>query len=137
MPGSRFAVLGRAVWSFGRFVAPKAYERSQRKHRPGAAPADAGAGPVRTLVPLLARRVTPWFLVYDLVRQGHRQVTEDLTPAERRRIVELARGSRGNLGRLSADERVEARMLMKRLQLGKLASAAAKTTVGVRKHRRR
>ncbi|XAY03493.1 hypothetical protein DSM112329_00311 [Paraconexibacter sp. AEG42_29] len=37
MPRKRFALLGRVVWSIGRFVAPKAYKRWQRKHEGGAA----------------------------------------------------------------------------------------------------
>lgn len=32
MKSRRFALLGRVVWSVGRFVAPKAYRRYKKKH---------------------------------------------------------------------------------------------------------
>lgn len=33
MNKKRYAVLGRIVWSVGKFVAPKAYRRHQRKQQ--------------------------------------------------------------------------------------------------------
>lgn len=33
MNSKRFAILGRVVWSVGRFIAPKAYRRWQREHQ--------------------------------------------------------------------------------------------------------
>lgn len=39
MNKKRYSVLGRVVWSVGKFVAPKAYRRWQRKHEQAGATA--------------------------------------------------------------------------------------------------
>lgn len=84
---------------------------------------------------VLFRRLTPWLLAVDLVRQGHRHLTEYLTPGERKRLVELVRKSQGRWGNLAPDEQAEAKIILRRLDVPALAKTAAKTTVGIRKAR--
>lgn len=67
-----------------------------------------------------AAKAIPWLLVLEAAQRAGGHWREQLTPRERRRLVELLRTSRGVPGRLSPRERDELRTLTRQLDLGRL-----------------
>lgn len=83
------------------------------------------------------RRVAPWLILLDLSREARDHWTAQLTPRQRKRLIELLRQSGGRPGTLSARERREFDRLVGQLDLKGLVKHAAGTAVtGSRKHAR-
>jgi hypothetical protein len=83
------------------------------------------------------RRVAPWLILLGLSREARDHWTAQLTPRQRKRLVELLRRSGGRPSTLSPREQREFHQLVARLDLKGLAKHAAGTAVtGSRKHRR-
>lgn len=91
----------------------------------------------RTPTRLVARRAVPWLIVADVAREGHRHWTSQLSGRERRRLVELARQSRGRPSSLTEREQREFRRLVDQLDLRTFVRHAAVAAVaGKARHRR-
>jgi len=91
----------------------------------------------RTPTRLVARRAVPWLIAVDVAREGHRHWASQLSGREQRRLIELAKQSRGRPGRLSDRERREWHRLVAQLDLSAFARHAAITAVtGRAKHSR-
>jgi hypothetical protein len=81
---------------------------------------------------IAGRRVVPWLLVLDLLREGHAHWQEQLTKQERSRLIGLLKASKGVPTRLSAKEQAEVRALAAKLDLTALGKRAAIAGVGLR-----
>ncbi len=69
---------------------------------------------------LLRVRAMPWLMVFELavtLRKHWRR----LEPADRTRLAELVRKSQGRPNRLTAEERVDMRRLVAKLEPGQIA----------------
>jgi hypothetical protein len=86
---------------------------------------------------LPARRAIPWLALLEILRAGKAH-WDELDPADRRRLVELLRKSKGRAGNLTTRERRELREMAGRLQLLRFGrSAAAAAVMGQRRSRAR
>ncbi|MGZ6672409.1 MAG: hypothetical protein ACXVFM_08685 [Solirubrobacteraceae bacterium] len=86
---------------------------------------------------MLLRRLAPWLIVFEVLRAGHAH-WDRLDPADRARVSELMRRTRGNPAKLTPADRAELRALGRRMRLGRLGfSMATAAVVGRRKRRRR
>lgn len=90
----------------------------------------------RTPARVLGKRAVPWLLVLDFAREGHAHWQEQLTPAERRRLIDLAKASRGRLGSLTPKEQAEIKALTSKLDVKALGTRAAMAGVGLRAARK-
>jgi DNA primase catalytic subunit len=86
----------------------------------------------------LARlRAVPWLLVFEVARGVHSHVMDTLTPAERKRVGEILRKSRGNPQNVTAREREELKRLAGRLDLKRLGrDLVPRVVAGGRRKRR-
>jgi len=76
---------------------------------------------------LPAKRLVPWFVIFEVLRAG-KEHWDQLDPKDRTRLVELMRKSKGRASNLTEGERTELRMIARRLQLirfGRNAATAA------------
>ena len=86
---------------------------------------------------MLLRRLAPWLIVFEVLRAGHDHWGR-LDPADRTRVSELMRRTRGNPGNLTAADRPELRDIGRSMRLGRLGfSMATAAVIGRRRHRRR
>ncbi|MGE4427758.1 MAG: hypothetical protein AB7G37_15010 [Solirubrobacteraceae bacterium] len=76
------------------------------------------------------RRVLPWMLLADLLRESRAHWQEQLEPADRARLSALLRLSRGRPANLTAQQRAEVVELARQLDLPALARRAAWTAAG-------
>jgi hypothetical protein len=89
-------------------------------------------------VPRFTRiRAVPWLLFFELARGVHSHVMDTLTPAERRRVTEILRKSRGNPMKVTPRERDELRRIAGNLDVKRLARDLAPRMLGGRGRRRR
>lgn len=91
----------------------------------------------RTPARILGKRAVPWLLVLDFAREGHAHWQEQLTATERRRLVTLAKASKGRLANLTPAEQAELKALTAKLDVKALGKRAAMTGVGIRASNRR
>jgi hypothetical protein len=70
-------------------------------------------------------RAVPWLLLFEVARGVRSHVMDTLSPAERRRVTEILRKSRGRPGNVSAREREELRRLAGKLDLRRLGQDLA------------
>lgn len=93
--------------------------------------------PARVAGRTAGRKVIPWLLLLDLLRETHSHWQEQLSPKERKRLTELLKLSHGRPGNLSERERREVKELAAKLDVLALGKRAALTGVGARTIRRR
>lgn len=92
----------------------------------------------RTPARLVTRRAIPWIVALDVAREARRHWTAQLSGRESRRLVELARRSRGRPSSLSVREQRELRRLVDQLDLKALGRHVAVVAVAGRaEHSRR
>jgi hypothetical protein len=82
-------------------------------------------------------RAVPWLLVFEVARGVRSHVLDTLSPAERRRVGEILRKSRGNPTRITPREREELKRLAGKLDLRRLGQDLAPRIVGSQRGRRR
>lgn len=85
----------------------------------------------RTPTRLVGRKLVPWLVLYEVLRQTYAHWQEQLSPKERRRLTELLKNSRGRPGNLSRRERQEVRDLAAKLDLVALGKRASFSAVGL------
>ncbi len=87
------------------------------------------------MVRLPARRAIPWLALLEILGAG-KSLWDELDSADRRRLVELLRKSKGRAGNLSPRERRELREIAGRLQLLRFGrNAATAAMMGQRRSR--
>jgi len=75
------------------------------------------------MLKLTALRRVPWVLLFEAARVTHGHVMDRTSPADRRRVMQLVRRTKGNPLALTARERSELKAIADKLQLGQLAGA--------------
>jgi hypothetical protein len=72
-------------------------------------------------MPRLTRfRAVPWLLLFDAARTVQAHLGEHLSPADRRRVTDIARRSKGDPRKVTPREREELRAIAGRLDLAAL-----------------
>lgn len=84
----------------------------------------------RTPARLAGRKVVPWLILLEVLRQGYAHWQEQLTPKERQRLGELLRHSHGRPSALSPRERQELHELASKLDVVALGKRAALSAAG-------
>jgi hypothetical protein len=85
----------------------------------------------------LARlRAIPWLLLFEVARSVHSHVMDTLSPAERRRVSQILRNSKGNPTNVTPREREELRRLAGKLDLRRFGQDVAPRVIASRKRRR-
>jgi hypothetical protein len=82
-------------------------------------------------------RAVPWLLVFEVARGVHSHVMDTLSPAERRRVGEILRKSRGNPTRITPREREELRRLAGKLDFKRLAQDLTPRVFSAQRRRKR
>ncbi|HVW18543.1 MAG TPA: hypothetical protein VHB30_09870 [Solirubrobacteraceae bacterium] len=86
----------------------------------------------------LARfRAVPWLLLFELARVAKSHLDESLTGADRRRVLDIVRASKGDPRRLSRRERDDLRDIARKLDLARLVRDMAPAVMTGRGRRRR
>jgi hypothetical protein len=91
---------------------------------------------VAGLLRLARLRAVPWLLVFEVARGLHSHVMDSLSPAERRRVTQILRKSKGNPANVTPREREELRRLAGKLDLKRLGRDLAPRVIAGRKRRR-
>jgi hypothetical protein len=76
------------------------------------------------------RKVLPWLILLEVLRQSYAHLQEQLTPKERQRLGELLRHSHGRPSALSPRERQELQELASKLDVVALGKRAALSAAG-------
>lgn len=84
----------------------------------------------RTPARAFGRKVVPWLLVLEVLRQTYAHWQEQLTAAERKRLTALLKATHGRPGTLSKRETQELRELTSKLDLFALGKRTALSAVG-------
>jgi hypothetical protein len=85
----------------------------------------------------LARlRAIPWLLVFEVARSVQSHIMDTLSPAERRRVTQILRKSKGNPQNVTPREREELRRMAGKLDLKRLGQDVAPRVLASRKRRR-
>ncbi len=84
----------------------------------------------RTPAPLIGRKIVPWLVLLEVLRQSYAHYQEQLTAKERKRLTELLMHSHGRPSVLSARERDELRQLASKLDIVGLGKRAALSAAG-------
>lgn len=85
----------------------------------------------RAPVPIAGRRIVPWLVLLEVLRQSYAHYQEQLTPKERKRLTELLVHSHGRPSALSPRERQELRDLAGKLDVVALGKRAALSAAGL------
>ena len=81
-------------------------------------------------------RAIPWLLLFEVARSVHSHVMDTLSPAERRRVTQILRTSKGNPANVTPREREELRRMAGKLDLKRLGQDVAPRVIAGRKRRR-
>lgn len=84
----------------------------------------------RTPARVAGRKVLPWLILLEVLRQSYAHLQEQLTPKERKRLGELLRHSHGRPSALSPRERRELQELASKLDIVALGKRAALGAAG-------
>lgn len=84
----------------------------------------------RTPARVAGRKVLPWLILLEVLRQSYAHWQEQLTPKERKRLGELLRHSHGRPSALSPRERKELNELASKLDVIALGKRAALSAAG-------
>ena len=79
---------------------------------------------------LAGRKVLPWLILLEVLRQTYAHLQEQLSPKERARLGELLRHSHGRPSALSPRERKELQELASKLDVVALGKRAALSAAG-------
>ena len=71
---------------------------------------------------LSSLKKVPWLLVFELARLTHGHIMDRTSPADRRRVMDLVRRSKGDPRKLSARERDELRAIAQKVDAKQLAA---------------
>jgi len=82
-------------------------------------------------------RAVPWLLLFEVARGVQSHVMETLSPADRRRVAEILRTSKGNPQKVTPRERAELRRIAGKLDLKRLARDLVPRVVAGRRRVRR
>ena len=86
----------------------------------------------------LARlRAIPWLLVFEVARGLHSHVMDTLSPAERRRVAEILRSSKGNPTNVTPREREELKRLAGKLDVKRLGRDLGPRVISGQQRRRK
>jgi hypothetical protein len=91
---------------------------------------------VGALVKMARLRAIPWLLLFEVARGLHSHLMDSLSPAERRRVTQILRKSKGNPANVTPREREELRRLAGKLDLKRLGRDLAPRVIAGRKRRR-
>jgi hypothetical protein len=78
-------------------------------------------------------RAVPWLLLFEIARGVHSHIMDTLTPAERRRVTQILRKSKGNPANVTPREREELRRLAGKVDLRRLGQDLAPRVLRGRK----
>jgi hypothetical protein len=85
---------------------------------------------------MLLRRLAPWLIVFEVLRAGHDHWGR-LDPADRTRVSDLMRRTKGNPANLTPADRNELLAMGRSMHLGRLGfSMATAAVIGRRRQRR-
>jgi hypothetical protein len=85
---------------------------------------------------LMRLRAVPWLLLFEVGRGVHSHIMDTLSPAERRRVTQILRKSKGNPANVTPREREELRRLAGKVDLKRLGQDLAPRVIAGRKRRR-
>ncbi len=85
----------------------------------------------RTPARVAGRKVLPWLILLEVLRQTYAHLQEQLSPKERARLGELLRHSHGRPSALSPRERRELQDLASKLDVIALGKRAALSAAGL------
>lgn len=85
---------------------------------------------------LMRLRALPWLALLEVARTGKQHLDRNLSPADRRRVAELARKSKGDPRRLSEREKNDLRRIARDLDLATFARDLAPAAARLRRGRR-
>jgi len=89
-------------------------------------------------VPGLRRiRAVPWLLLFEVARGVHSHVMDSLSPAERQRVAEILRKSKGRPANVTSREREELKRLAGQLDFKRLGRDLVPRVVAGQRRRRR
>ncbi len=80
------------------------------------------------------RRVR-WLLLFELARMTHGHIMEVTSPADRRRVMEIVKASKGDPRKISARDRDDLKRIAGQLHLGQLAMGLGPSLLGRGKRR--
>jgi hypothetical protein len=80
-------------------------------------------------------RAIPWLLLLEIARTVHSHVMDSLSPADRRRVTQILRKSKGNPVNVTPREREDLRRIAGKLDLKRLGTDIAPRVVTGRKRR--
>lgn len=81
-------------------------------------------------------RAVPWLMLFEAVKLARSHLMDSTSPADRRRVVELVKRSKGMPQNLSARERDDLKRIASKIDASKLAAAAAPAFMGAVRGRR-
>jgi len=89
-------------------------------------------------MPTLTRlRALPWLALIDVARTGKQHLDRNLSAADRERVADIARRSKGDPRRISGRERQDLRRIARDLDLAGFARDLAPAAARLRSGRRR
>ena len=89
-------------------------------------------------MPSLVRlRALPWLALIDVARTGKQHLDRNLSAADRRRVAEIARRSKGDPRRLSEREKRDLKRIARDLDLATFAHDLVPAAARLRSGRRR
>jgi hypothetical protein len=89
-------------------------------------------------VPVFRRiRAVPWLLLFELARGVHSHVMDSLSPAERARVGEILRKSKGRPANVTPREREELKRLAGNLDFKRLGSTLVPRVMSSQGRKRR
>jgi len=82
-------------------------------------------------------RAVPWLMVFEAGRLARTHLMDATSPADRRRVIELVRQSKGMPQNLTARERDDLKRIASKVDVRKFATEAAPAFMGARGRKRR
>jgi hypothetical protein len=89
-------------------------------------------------MPSLVRvRTLPWLALLDLARMTKAHLDEHLGDKDRKRVLAIARRTKGDVRKLTEREKADLKRIGRELNLALLARNVAPAAVGIRRGRKR
>lgn len=79
----------------------------------------------------------PWLVLFELARTTKSHLDENLSESDRRKVTAIARGSKGDVRKLSERDKAELKRIARELNLTMLARNLAPAATRLRGGRRR
>ena len=83
--------------------------------------------------PLTRIRTVPWILLLELARTTKAHLDDNLTPADRRRVVAIARRTKGDARQLTERDKAELKRIARELNVALLARNLAPSATRLRR----